>query len=357
MDSFETFDNNDFETFGDNDFELYDDDEFENYINTTKETEIHDSEAKLNYKNCDECNIQMQPNINNTLTCPQCGYIKVVIIENLEYEPSMCGYNTNSNYHIPIKCIGKNSFQYQKYLRNNTSQYSIIQETNLKRILEKLNYQSAGLLIPKNIINNVLIQYKKIRDTSKIHRGEILKGIMGSLLYYECLKEGIVRKPKEIATWYSISENDLSKGDKILRDLEEANIIKLPINTDHNDHYIMSYLKRIGIDISYGLFLNEILTQINELKIGNPNARLSTKVSALIFLLVISKKFDILSETISEEFNISISTFKTFYMEIFKNKKLIDDILNKYDIQLPAKIPRKVRINKKNKAAADAENV
>lgn len=328
-------------------FELFDDDYFENYINISKEDKINENESKIKYKNCTECNIQMQPNINNTLTCNNCGFIKSVIIENSEYEPSMNGYNTNSNFHIPIKCVGKNSFQYQKQLRNNTSQYSIIQETNLKRILERLNYQSDGLLIPKNIITNVLIQYKIIRDTSKIHRGDILKGIIGSLLYYECLKEGIVRKPKEISHWYNISENDLSKGDKLLRDLEEKNIIKLPINKNNDDNYILSYLKRAGIDIEYRHLLRDLLERIDDLKIGNPNARLSTKISSLLFLLVISKKFNISAEAISEEFNISISTFKTFYLEIFKNKKLIDDILIKYEITLPDKLPRKQRINKK----------
>ena len=29
----------------------------------------------------------------------------------------MNGYNTNSNFHIPIKCVGRNSFQYQKQLK------------------------------------------------------------------------------------------------------------------------------------------------------------------------------------------------------------------------------------------------
>lgn len=97
----------DFELCNENDFDLFLNSDFTNKVDISNN----------NYKNCDDCNIQMQPNINNTLTCPNCGFIKNVIIENLEYEPSMSGYNTNENYHIPIKCIGKNSFQYQKYLR------------------------------------------------------------------------------------------------------------------------------------------------------------------------------------------------------------------------------------------------
>lgn len=328
----------DFELCNENDFDLFLNSDFTNKVDISNN----------NYKNCDDCNIQMQPNINNTLTCPNCGFIKNVIIENLEYEPSMSGYNTNENYHIPIKCIGKNSFQYQKYLRNNTSQYSIIQETTLKKLLEKLNYQSDDFVIPKNIISNVLIQYKKIRETSKIHRGEILKGILGSLIYYECLKEGIIRKPKELARWYSISENDLSKGDKILRELEEKGIIELPINKDFNIEYINCYLKRIDIDIKYEVFLIELLNEINKLKIGNPNARLSTKIASLIFLLIISKKYNISADEIAKEFDISVSTFKSFYMEIFKNKEKLTVIFEKYDIKLPDKIPRKSRSNKKS---------
>jgi transcription initiation factor TFIIIB Brf1 subunit/transcription initiation factor TFIIB len=293
-------------------FELCNDDDFNELFNSTLNDLLNNKETNTanDYKNCEDCNVQMQPNINNTLTCPNCGFIKTVIIENLEYEPSMSGYNTNQNYHIPIKYVGKNSFQYQKFLRNNTSEYSIIQETSLKKILDKLNYQSNDFVIPKNIISNVLIQYKKIRNTSKIHRGEILKGILGSLIYYECLKEGIIRKPKELAKWYSISENDLSKGDKILRELEEENIIELPINTNFNSEYILSYLKRINLNVSYEEFLLELLDKINELKIGNPNARLSTKIASLIFLISISKPYPISADDISKEYDISISTFK-----------------------------------------------
>jgi transcription initiation factor TFIIIB Brf1 subunit/transcription initiation factor TFIIB len=328
------------------DFELCNDNDFDLLLKINLNNSINEDTSNNDYKNCLDCNIQMQPNINNTLTCPNCGFIKNVIIENLEYEPSMAGYNTNENYHIPIKCIGKNSFQYQKYLRNNTSEYSRIQESTLKKILEKLNYQSEDFVIPKNIISNVLIQYKKIRETSKIHRGEILKGILGSLIYYECLKEGIIRKPKELAKWYSISENDLSKGDKILRELEEKGIIDLPINKDFNIEYIVSYLKRIDIDIKYENFLIELLNQINELKIGNPNARLSTKIASLVFLLIISKKYNISADEIAKEFDISVSTFKSFYLEIYKNKTKLENIFTKYNIILPDKIPRKSRVTK-----------
>ena len=216
------------------DFEAFNDEDFDRLYNETMENKSENFDAN-SYKKCDNCDIQMSPNINNTLLCKGCGFMKTTIIDNTEYEPSMTDYNTSSNYHVPIKCVGKNAYQYQKQLRNNTSQYCIIQETNLRRKLEKLNFNSEVIKLPKNILANVLLQYKIIRDTSKIHRGEILKGMIGALLYYECLKEGIVRKPKEISNWFKINENDLSKGDKILRDLDEKGIIKLPLYDDNNE--------------------------------------------------------------------------------------------------------------------------
>lgn len=305
------------------------------------------------YKFCDDCNILMDVDVNNTLTCSSCGIIKNISTENNEYEPSMNGYNTNNNFHIPIKCVGANSFQYQKQLRNSTSQYSIVQESNLRRKLERLNFKSKTIFIPKKIIESVIAQYKLIRETDKIHRGDIFNGIIGSLVYYECLTLGIARKHKEISDWYGITENDLSKGDKIVRILEEKKILKLPIYEDNDFKYIESYLKRTEIDIRYGDFMMELLEKIEELKIGNHNARLSTKISAIIFLIIVGEKSgvsasfdkvpDFTAEELSKEFSISISTFKTFYSDINKNKKNLEDILSKYGLKMPDKLPRKRR--------------
>lgn len=329
-------------------FELLNDSDFNEIIDVSKNMKININKLENDYKNCEDCDIQMQPNINNTLTCPKCGYIKKVIVENLEYEPSMSGYNINNNYYLPIKCVGKNSFQYQKYLRNNTSQYNIIQESVIRKKLENLNYESSDFIIPKNIINIVIDQYKKIREVSKIHRGEILNGILAALTYYVFIGEKIFRKPKEVSKKFRITENNFSKGDKILKELEQQKIIKLPVSHEYSNENILSYLNRINIDLKYYNFLLDLLDKIDNENIGNTNARLSTKVVALIFLLTISENIPITPEEISNEFKISISTYKTFYSDIFKNKDKVNDIFIKYNIKLPDKIPRKPRKPRKN---------
>lgn len=311
------------------------------------------------YKICPDCHTNMETDINNSLTCKGCGYIKQISTENNEYEPSMSGYNTNGNFHIPIKCVGANSFQYQKQLRNSTSQYSIVQETNLRRRLERLNFNSAGLYIPKAVIERVISQYKIIRETDKIHRGDIFNGIIGSLIYYECLKSGIVRKHKEISDWFNISESDLSKGDKIIRFLEEKKILTLPIYENNNSKYIKSYLLRSTMSLEYTYFMEQLLEIIEDKKIGNHNARLSTKVSAILYLIHLCQKEStdniyslgrlepvtnsISPENIAKEFSISASTFKTFYTAIYSEKDIpeIKHLFEEFGCELPIKKIRK----------------
>lgn len=308
--------------------------------------ETHSDNAPLNisdYKFCEDCNVIMDSDINNSLTCRECGFIKQISTENTEYEPSMNGYNTNSNFHIPIKCVGANSFQYQKQLRNTTSHYPLVQESNLRRRLERLNYKSDGIIIPKCVIQKVIAQYKLVRETDKIHRGDIFNGIIGSLIYYECIKSGIVRKHKEISDWYGITESDMSKGDKIIRNLEEQGVLQLPIYDNNDEIYVESYLKRSKLTLGYKYFMLDLIKVVEEKRIGNHNARLSTKVSAVLYLIstcsikedspifCIADTSTITPDFISKEFSISVSTFKSFYNAIISSKH-VTDVFDKYGI-------------------------
>ncbi len=319
-----------------------DDADFDKLMSETME-DAKGKDIQSNYRVCENCGIDMLPDINNMLFCKQCGLVQKCITDNNNYEPSMSGYNTNSTQHIPIRCVGKDSFKYQHELRVSTSQYAIIQESNLRRQLEGRNFKSDGLMIPKSVITSAIEQYKLIRKTSKIHRGDVLKGILASIIYYECVKQGIVRKSKEICDWYDISENDMSKGDKILRTLEEKKVLDLPINDDNDEEYVSSYLKRMGMPMEFKPVMLEILCRLDKLRIGNPNARLSTKVSALVFMFTIAKNIDIQADTISKEFNIAVSTFKAFYTDVVKKKSALQDIFDKYGIEIPDKLPRKRR--------------
>lgn len=323
----------------------FDDAEFEELMRGLEEVAEDDCVSKTSYKLCPNCDIDMLPDINNMLQCKQCGLVIECITENTNYEPSMNMYNTMGSEHIPIRCVGKNSFRIQHELRVNTSQYAVVQEANMRRQLENRNFHSEGLKIPKSVILSTVDKYKTIRKSSKIHRGDVLKGILASIVYYECLTHGIVRKPKEICEWFDISEKDMSKGDKILRTLEEDKVINLPINQSNEEEYVSSYLTRMDMSQRYKPQMLEILERMETLRVGNPNARLSTKVSALIFMIVLSDNIDKQAEDIATEFSIAVPTFKSFYTDIVKRKKNLQDLFDKFNITVYDKLPRKRRKN------------
>jgi transcription initiation factor TFIIIB Brf1 subunit/transcription initiation factor TFIIB len=317
-----------------NSFSLINDCEFDDILNEINELNDADDETSDDkYKICSDCNKQMSIGINNMYMCLDCGFIKNIITANDNaYQSSISNYNTNNSFYMPIKCVGPQSYSYQKCIRNNTSEYKKIQETNIKKKIYHFNYNHDKMNIPKNIISAAIDQYKKIRNSHKVYRGDILNGIICGLIYYECLKESIAVKPKDIATWANISESNMSKGDKIIKILQDDKILVLPFSEDIDRTFIRTYLIKLDIDKKYLEFLHEVLQYINMYKICNINSRMSTKTAGLIYLIVKCENIDITMENISEEFGICITTFKTYYNNIIKKIKLLTPLFEKYDI-------------------------
>lgn len=319
-----------------NSFQLVDLDEFITY-HDIKEEDLEE----VDYKLCPNCHVQLTCKITNEYICEQCGLSKGTIASTDDYNiASGNSYNTLTNSSTPLKCIGANSFKFQCLLRNNSS-YSIIQENNIKNTLFRLNYNCSELNIPKNILLSVNEQYKSIRKSNNIYRGQILKGILASLTYYECLKQRLTHKPKEIAAWFNIDSINLSKGDKILRSLHEEGVIELDLDKiEISNNFIYSYAMRLGIDKMYLPFLYELLEKVNTLKIVNPNSKSSTKAISLLYLLIICKQMPITQDQLYKEFEISITTFKSMTNIILKNVELVSSIFEKYDIPKLYAVPR-----------------
>lgn len=316
-------------------FKLIDDSEFDNIVDEVTSSIDELNSDDTNYKMCVNCNKHMNVDINNMYICIECGYIKNMITENTSYEVSTTNYNTNNTFYMPIKCVGPLSYSYQKCIRNNTSEYKKIQENNIKNKILHFNYNYEKINIPKNIISVAIDQYKKIRNNKHVYRGDILNGIICGLIYYECLKESIAINPKDIANWAGISENNMSKGDKIIKILQDDGVLTIPENENMEYDFIKSYLIKLNIDHKYLTFLYDLLQNINMYKICNINSRISTKTAGLVYLIIKCENLDISVEDISTEFGICISTFKTYYTNVMKHKEIITPVFEKYEIAFP----------------------
>lgn len=297
-------------------------------------------QSNISFDICKKCDIKMESRSNNSIVCISCGYTQNIITENEEYEKSSgSNYNTNDSYHLPIKCIGTSSYSYQKTIRNYTSNYANIHKNFIIKKLNSKYFQENRINIPKSVINSAIATYSKMKTDKNMgkYRASVLDGFLGIIIYYECLANDIAIKQKEIADWFNININKITKTDKIFKELnidDRFNIDKL----DQKYVYINSFCKRVGIDEKYISLLHEVLIKTEKNKIGNINSKLSTKTASLIYVLSISNKSLNLTESeISKEFDISISTMKSFYKSISSHYDMINEIFNKYDITLHKK--------------------
>ena len=324
-------------------FKLIDECEFDTIVDDiTQDINTNDN----NYKLCINCNRYMNIDINNMYICIECGYIKHMITENNNYETSTTNYNTNNTFYMPIKCVGPLSHTIQKCIRNNTSEYRIIQENNIKNKILHFNYNCDKINIPHNFITAAIDQYKKIRNNKRVYRGDILNGIICGLIYYECLKESNAVNPKDIANWAGISETNMSKGDKIIKILQGDGIITLHENENMDYDFIKSYLIKLNIDQRYLPFLYELLQTINMYKLCNINSRIITKTAGLMYLIVRCENLNVAADEIVNECVICASTFKTYYTNLLKHKDIITPVFEKYEMSFP-KTTRKARQTKK----------
>lgn len=286
---------------------------------------------------CKECNLKMESRSNNSIICINCGYTQNILTENEEYEKSSgANYNTNDSYHLPIKCIGTSSYSYQKTIRNYTSNYANIHKNFIIKKLNSKYFQENRINIPKSVINSAIATYSKMKTDKNMgkYRASVLDGFLGIIIYYECLANDIAVKQKEIADWFNININKITKTDKIFKELntdDKFNIDKL----DQKYVYINSFCKRAGVDEKYIELLHEVLTTTEKNKIGNINSKLSTKTASLIYVLSISnKELNLKDSDISKEFDVSISTMKSFYKSLIVHYEMINNIFEKYDLKL-----------------------
>lgn len=81
--------------------------------------------------------------------------------------------------------------------------------------------------------------------------------------------------------------------------------------------------------------------------------RLSTKAATLVYLLsMVEDKVNLLDKTISEEFDISLTTIKNYYSVLIKYKEYFSDIFTKYEYDIEIVKTRK-RSKSKTKVVVD----
>ena len=291
-------------------------------------------EEEINWQVCENCNINAIHQ-DFLLVCPECG----VEIQNIDSTSENYSYCKKSNDITKIE--GKNSYTYNKSLRTTCSNYSEWNKAKSIKKLNKFSYETKSEKTPEYVNKQVIEQFEKIRKI-KTFRGTGQNRVLAAISYYVLKEEGLARQPRSIAELHGLSEKDLSKGDSIVRQYIEENVIDLKTNHDSHKLFVDKYLSLLGMNLDkYRDIILEIISRSEEKRIYRQKTpKPSTKCVGAIYLIIKSDDtLNISKETIINKCKISKTTFVSNYQLLLSKKKIYRKIYKKYKTKLNLSFP------------------
>ncbi len=282
-----------------------------------------EDELAIDYDRCPQCNIQMSVKTNNQYVCPQCGLLREdVEVNDMSTITSDMNYNTMSN---GLRCVGNNAHRYQTILRSQ-SNYDASPEIHVRNILFEYNH-SIGKdgAIPKDVLLNVFEQFKQVRTEGTIYRGTILRSILASMVYYECLRQKLLFKPVDIYTWYKVDSQTYSKGDKKVREMLDHGFLEEDIRKiNAEDSYLYAFANKLELSDAHIEFLGVLMQFTTEKKLLNPNAKSSTRALCVLHMFLTVTKHPVKPEEFRQLFKCNYGTIRTLALDLFHaNEQLI----------------------------------
>lgn len=225
-------------------------------------------------------------------------------------------------------------------------------KTQRKAILTQLlQHQSryTGPAFPLNVLNATATQYNriqkmiteddldengKVRGQKKfVRRGSIKDEILAALLYFECIRENVVRKKKDIAVFMGLVTNGFSRGENILRNLEAEGKIELPDDNEPVSGYVDRYLEALNIDKpEYGQFIIALVEDSERRKIG-VGSQISSKIVGAIWILINKCRLNITAQALEKATdNTKKNTFTKFSNIVLDNIRTFAPIFAMYGI-------------------------
>lgn len=218
-------------------------DHFDQIVKKFKEIEIE--EVDTNQKICPQCNTVLFKDLFSiSWECEECGYFAELDTEECE---TLQEHNVSRNQSdlatITIKTFTKGKVTNKKYIGGNTTNYSKMQKKTTIDTMIKIMQHHDGRKIPESIINMASLMYHQIQQYC-IKRGDVRLGTMAACVYRICKKEGIIRKPSEIASIFKISQSELSNGEKTIDKFISQGILTEEYKHNEERDNIKSYLER-----------------------------------------------------------------------------------------------------------------
>jgi hypothetical protein len=318
------------EIFQQGDFELLDNNLFEKL--TEKKIEIKNESVNC----CPECSIIMTLS-GIEYQCPECGFVRT-------YHPDSCiDHDDVVSNSIRIG-TGMNKGRFY----NITADYA---KTQMKFILNQLIQNSnnyKGKAFPMNVLRAAAEKYNTIQkiitestfDTDGneigkkkfVRRGNIKDEVLAGLIYFEGIRENLVRKKKDISEFMKLPNAGFSRGEDILRNIEAEGKIDLPVDEEPMAGFIDRYLESLDLpEDLYKDFIIEIVEESEKRKLAM-SSQISSKIVGVIWFIIVKCKLPITTQELEVATdNTKTNTFIKFYKILNARINIFEPIMKKYE--------------------------
>ena len=298
-------------------------------------------------KNIDECSSCGKDNIiedysQGNLVCADCGQV----LENiLDYNPEWkqfededksggrCSLPINvllpqSSLGTSISGMGKNRL---KTLHSwNAMPYK---ERSLNNEFKKIHDVCLRAKILKCVEDDAKIMYKMASECRHVSGKNIGKfiitrgvnriSISAACVFFACIRKGMTRTSKEIASFYGIRDMEMNRGCKNLLKLLKHKKTSMKMGTSKPEHFVRRYCDELHIKNVYIEDALKIAKNIEKLNIASDHTPYSLAAASILLMASISKLKSITKKKLANEFSISEVTISKTYKEIEAYKHVL----------------------------------
>jgi len=328
--------------------------DFDQILENEKTNEVNNRN-----KNIDKCFSCGKDNIiedysQGNLVCADCGQV----LENiLDYNPEWkqfededksggrCSLPINvllpqSSLGTSISGMGKNRL---KTLHSwNAMPYK---ERSLNIEFKKIHDVCIRAKILKCVEDDAKIMYKMVSECKHtsgknagnfiITRGVNRISISAACVFFACIRKGMTRTSKEIASFYGIRDMEMNRGCKILLKRLKNKKTNMKMGTSKPEHFVRRYCEELHIKNVYIEDALKIAKNIEKLNIASDHTPYSLAAASILLMASIFKLKSITKKKLAIEFSISeVTISKTYkeletYKHVLTNNDVTDEIVIK----------------------------
>lgn len=275
---------------------------------------------------CPHCRTDSVVLDDGNYCCHQCGTLVDRFIDasaewrfygnddNKSADPTRCGMPTNDL--LPEASMGTiigytcnenpNMRMIRKYHLWNSMTYK---ERSLYSIFDTLTVNAVNNGIPKSIIEEAKMLYKKISEL-KISRGDNRSGLIASSIYMSCKTHGVPRSTKEIAKIFNLKPTIMTRGCKKFQE-----IMKMSMESTSPENFISRFCSKLSLDSHRRELCRAILARADELSLVSENTPPSVAAGS-IFLCNVVGDWGLTKKELGEACEISQVTISKCYKKM-----------------------------------------